>query len=151
MPPEQFKTNWTAIGVVGGFVISVAGWFVVHWLTKRREWQRHLAAVIADKERRKRDFLAFLVPWRADIASAVPTAMATVLNPGRAYWWPVYQDRRADFLAAVQTAKDCCSDAIKFDTLTKRITAIKERDERESKKADCLEAIDELIGLVENC
>lgn len=38
MPPSEI--NWTAIGVVGGLIINVTGWFVVHFLAKRREAER---------------------------------------------------------------------------------------------------------------
>jgi len=39
-PPQSTPLNWPAIGVVVVAVISIAGWFVVHFLTKRRETQR---------------------------------------------------------------------------------------------------------------
>jgi hypothetical protein len=58
MPSEQFKLNWTAIGVVGGFIINIAGWFIVHLLTKRREAlrdQRSRADAAAAANRQKTD------------------------------------------------------------------------------------------------
>lgn len=46
---EQIKLNWPAIGVISGIVINVSGWFIVHFLTKRRE---------AQKEKRTKDAAA---------------------------------------------------------------------------------------------
>ena len=41
MPPSQpTQMNWPAIGVVVIVVINITGWFVVHFLTKRREAER---------------------------------------------------------------------------------------------------------------
>jgi hypothetical protein len=41
VPPSQSTPlNWPAIGVVVVAVINIVGWFVVHFLTKRRETQR---------------------------------------------------------------------------------------------------------------
>ena len=40
IPAQPAPLNWTAIGVVVVAIINIVGWFVVHFLTKRREAQR---------------------------------------------------------------------------------------------------------------
>jgi hypothetical protein len=41
MTPSQFPAlNWPAIGVISALIITVTGWFVAHFLAKRREAQK---------------------------------------------------------------------------------------------------------------
>lgn len=149
IPPEQFKPNWTAIGVVGGFIINIAGWFIVHSLNKRRERQRDFAAALTAKDGRKRAFLAFLVPWRAEIAAADTAAIISAMHPGRSYWWSVYQNKLTGFLSAVEAAKDCCADTRSFGFLTNRIATMQEHQKGKAAKEAILEGLNQLIAFVE--
>ena len=72
MPPSQpTPLNWPAIGVVVVAVINIAGWFVVHFLTKRRETQRDQRArdeaAAADRERQD----AVTANWRSGFRGIV--------------------------------------------------------------------------------
>jgi hypothetical protein len=92
MPPSQpTQLNWTAIGIVVVAVINIAGWFVVHFLTKRRE---------AEKDQRTRDEAetaakkgqdAATADWRCDfrgVAVELRTEMERTQSPSD--WFPIF-------------------------------------------------------------
>ena len=72
MPPsEPIPLNWAAITLVVLSIINISGWFVVHFLTKRRE---------AQKDRRARDEAAAAQKDALAAISHVTDAEREILN-----------------------------------------------------------------------
>jgi hypothetical protein len=116
---------------------AVAGHFAAHRFTKAR-----------DKESRRREFLAFLVPWRTAIDDSYRDFMTTAMDNSRPYYYWVYQRGLTDFLAASELAKDACRNINRFELLTSRVAGLKEDHANEHAKTKTLQALDELIAHV---
>ena len=63
IPPQPTQINWPAIGIFVGAVINIIGWFVYHYLAKRRERQRDVEARGRDSDLAKSDFTAIVKKW----------------------------------------------------------------------------------------
>jgi hypothetical protein len=92
MPPSQpTPLNWPAIGVIVVAVINIMGWFVVHFLTKRREAQRDQRArdEAAAADRKRQD--AATAKWRSgfrEIVVHLRTEMVRGESPSD--WFPTF-------------------------------------------------------------
>jgi hypothetical protein len=118
IPPEQFKPNWTAIGVVGGLVVNVSGWFVVHFLTKRREAQRDQRAKqeAASADRKRQDAAAS--EWRSGFREIV-VHLRTEMDRGESPsdWFPTF-DRTIPILNRVAANMPAGMDSPKRSEIT---------------------------------
>ena len=104
-PPQPAPLNWPAIGIIVVAVINIAGWFVVHFLTKRREAQRDqrarddAAAAAAAVVKRQQD--ADSSSWRTgfrEIVVHLRTEMVRGQSPSD--WFPTF-DRTIPILNRV--------------------------------------------------
>ncbi len=116
---------------------GIAGHYAAHRLTKAR-----------DRQCRRREFLAFLIPWRSAIDDSYRDFMTTALDNSRPYYYWVYQQGRADFLAASQLVQGACRDSKQFEMLSARVAGLKEDHTDEQAKTKTLQAIEELIACV---
>jgi hypothetical protein len=154
-PPTLPDPAWIAVGVfVLAAVVAVIGWFVVNALGKRRELQRdreareHSARIA--KENRNRFFLAFLDQWHWDISSAPhpPSAFYTRLPVMDAY-----RKKIGSLQTEAAKVRGDVTNVPEFnrlvDALGRFATGNWDREEKKPREA-ILEAMDALIGFVEN-
>jgi hypothetical protein len=152
IPAEQCQLNWTAIAIVGGFAINIAGWFVVHFLTKRRERRR----VVDDrkyaegnsKKNRMLEFKVFLSKWRSEVESGTQNPFGTGYGTSAEI---AYRAKIASFHSEVERARDAFGQPERFESLTSRLASLKTQDWDKKQPRDViLESINELIKFCEH-
>jgi hypothetical protein len=146
IPLEECKPNWTAIGVIGGFVINISGWFIAHYLTKKREDRR-------ERQITTQNFLGFLRRWRSEIANAPTISAGTDWGGQQVLLHPCltpYRNGLPNFESEIGRVRDFINKP-GFILLTQRLVNLEQEDW--NKQFPCtaiLEAMDELIAFVES-
>ena len=149
IPPQSSPINWTAVGAIGVITVNITGWIVVHLLTKRREKRRDQETrqhtIESEKTARKRVFIGSLKAWKSEVFSAVHAGAYSIPSE------QAYRDGIPKFIDAVELVRDIFDDRQRFDTLTKRVDGLQEKDWNKKQPRDVIcGAIDELIQFVEH-
>jgi hypothetical protein len=121
---------------IASLFINIAGWFVVHHLTKKREKQR-------DIETRRRDLMAYMIGWRSQIEMGVPGSNPANMSEFITRWFTV---KVSEFQSKVPQVDLIFRDGAKFKTLTDRLACLSEKDWKGRNAKDViLASMDELI------
>jgi hypothetical protein len=102
-PPQGSTVNWTAIGVIGGFVLTISGWFVVDLLTKRRERQKEVSVPRHTPELRLPNGSLF-TDAQFHTYRGVWVALQELREAGDALWTRASQENLDTFVRALRVA-----------------------------------------------
>jgi hypothetical protein len=131
---------WIAIGIsILALIVSIAGWFVLDFLTKQRERER-------DLENKRLKFREFLFDWRNEISKVEHGGRMGCLAI------PPFETKRLKLRSDAKGIKDVFADQIAFERLIEKISSLDPKTwdrQQKAPKQTVIEIIDELIKFTE--
>ena len=133
-------------GVIGGIIGGCLAPSLQHKFAQWRDREAREHNASADKEVRKREFVAFLQKWRSEVASFAES----LHQVGDAAYY-VYRPKLSEFLSWVSKVQDVFTDRQTFQRLADRLSGLDAKDwKNKNPREVILEAIDALSYFIEH-